>query len=230
MSVPTLFDCLATIPDARGRNGVRHPLSATLGMVALAVLMGRTSLAGIARFGRQYGPRLAFALGFRRGKTPSPSTLSRTLRVLDAAAVEHALARWVTARLGPTDGEHISLDGKTLRGSRDGDVPAVHLLAAYAPHAQAVLAQVTVDASTNEHKTALQLLGVLPVGGRVVVGDAAFCQRDLAEKVIQEGGDYLLIVKGNQEGLRVDVAGGFAFEHAARGIAAATSPCGHSTA
>jgi hypothetical protein len=226
MSVPTLFDCLATVPDARGRNGVRHPLSALLGLVALAVLMGRTRLAGVARSGRQYGPPLAFALGFRRGKTPSTSTPSRTLRVLDAAAVDAALARWVTARLGPTDGEHTPLGGKTLRGTRGGGAPAVHPLAAYAPHPQAVLAQVTVDACTNEHETALELLGVLPVRGRVVAGDAAFCQRDLAETVIREGGDYVLIVKGNQDGLRTDVAGGFAFTDAARGIAAATSPCG----
>jgi len=230
MSSPTLFDCLATIPDARSRHGIRHPLSALLGVVALAVLMGRTSLAGIARFGRQFGPKLAFALGFRRGLTPSTSTLSRTLAALDPVAVEDALARWVKARLPPTDWEHLSLDGKTLCGSRDGEVPAVHLLAAYAPHAQAVLAQVRVDAATNEHKAALQLLGVLPLAGRVVVGDAAFCQRDLAERVVQSGGDYVLIVKGNQEGLRVDVEGGFAFEDAARGIAVATSPCGRSSA
>jgi hypothetical protein len=226
MSTPTQFDCLATVPDARSRHGLRHPLAAVLGMVALAILMGRTNLAGIARFGRQYGPQLAFALGFRRGKTPSLSTLSRTLAALDPVGVEAALARWVNARLTPADREHISLDGKTLRGSRDGDVPAAHLLAAYAPHAQAVLAQVRVDASTNEHKTALQLLGVLPLAGAVVVGDAAFCQRDIADAVVRAGGHYVLVVKDHQEGLRADVQAGFGFEDAARGIAAATSPCG----
>ena len=227
MDAPTLFDELATIPDPRSRHGQRHPLSAVLGMVALAMLMGRTSLAGIARFGRQYGPPLAFALGFTRGRTPSLSTLSRTLAALDANAVETALARWVAARIDPADAGHLSLDGKTLRGSRDGDVPGVHLVAAFAPRARAVLAQVRVDAKTNEHKAALELLGILPVSGKVVVGDAMFCQRDLAAKVVGEGGDYLLAVKDNQEALKVDVRAAFAFEDAARGIAAATSPCGH---
>ena len=230
MDAPTLFDELATVPDPRSRHGQRHPLSAILGMVALAMLMGRTSLAGIARFGRQYGPSLAFALGFTRGKTPSLSTLSRTLAALDADAVETVLARWVAARLDPADAEHISLDGKTLRGSRDGDVPGVHLVAAFAPHAQAVLAQIRVDAKTNEHKAALELLGILPVAGKVVIGDAMFCQRDLAEKVVGEGGDYLLVVKDNQEALKVDIQAGFAFEDAARGLAAATSPCGQPSA
>ena len=153
---PTLFDELATVPDPRSRHGRRHPLSAILGMAALAMLMGRTSLAGIARFGRQFGPSLAFALGFSRGRTPSLSTLSRTLAALDAGAVETALARWVAARLDPTDAGHLSLDGKTVRGSRDGDGPGVHPVAAFAPHAQAVLARIRVDAETNEHKAALE--------------------------------------------------------------------------
>lgn len=230
MPAPTLFDILATVPDPRSRHGQRHPLSAVLGLVTLAMLMGRTSLAGIARFGRQHGPALAAALGFTRPKTPSLSTLSRTLAALDADAVETALARWVAARLDPADAEHVSLDGKTLRGSRDGDVPGVHLVAAFAPHAQAVLAQVRVEATTNEHKAALELLGLLPLTGRVVVGDAMFCQRDLAGKVVGEGGDYLLVVKDNQDALRVDIQAGFAFEQAARGIAAATSPCGPTVA
>jgi len=87
-----------------------------------------------------------------------------------------------------------------------------------------VLAQVRVDSKTNEHKAALQLLGILPLRGKVVVGDAMFCQRDLAEQVVGAGGDYILVVKDNQHGLAVDIEAGFAFEHAARGIAAATSP------
>jgi len=227
MTAPTLFDELATVPDPRRRHGLRHPLSAVLGRAALAMLMGRTSLAGIARFGRQYGPSLAFALGFTRGKTPSLSTLSRTLAALDADTVETVLARWVAARLDPADAEYLSLDGKTLRGSRDGDVPGVHLVAAFAPHAQAVLAQIRVDAKTNEHKAALKLLVILPVTGTVVVGDALFRQRVVAAKVVDDGGDDLLVVKDNQEALKVDIRAAFAFEDAARGIAAATSPCGH---
>lgn len=60
----TLFDALATVPDPRNPRGQVHPLPAVIGLVALAMLMGRTSLTGIARFGRQYGTALAHALGF----------------------------------------------------------------------------------------------------------------------------------------------------------------------
>lgn len=224
MPVTSLYEELATVPDPRGLQGVVHPLPAVLGLVALALLMGRTSLKGIARFGRQYGTPLAHALGFRRGQTPSASTLSRTLRRVGADPLETALTRWVRGRIDPADITHISLDGKTLRGSRDGDVPGQHLVAAYAPAVEAVLAQVRVDAKTNEHKAALELLGILPVAGAVVVGDAMFCQRDLAAQVHGAGGEYLLVVKDNQPGLAIDIEAGFAFEHAARALAAATSP------
>jgi hypothetical protein len=188
------------------------------------MLLGRKSLIGIARFGRQYGTPLAHALGFRRGKTPTASTLSRTLRRFDADQLEAVLSRWIQSRIDPATFELISLDGKTLRGSRDGDVPGQHLVAAYAPAVQAVLAQIRVDTKTNEHKAALQLLGILPLAGKVIVGDAMFCQRDLARQVVDSGADYLLTVKDNQPGLEIDIGAGFAFEEAARVLAAATSP------
>jgi hypothetical protein len=220
----TLYDALATLPDPRSRHGRVHPLPAVMGLVALALLMGRKSLSGIARFGRQHGTPLAHALGFRRGKTPTQSTLSRTLRRFDAQRLEAALSRWIEGRVEPAALRHIALDGKTLRGSRDGEVPGQHLVAAFAPAVAAVLAQVRVDSRTNEHKAALGLLGILPLAGTVVTGDAMFCQRDLAEQVTEGGGDYVLVAKDNQPALVIDIEGGFAFATAARSIAAATPP------
>jgi hypothetical protein len=224
MTPCTLYEALATLPDPRSRRGRVHPLPAVMGLVTLALLMGRKSLKSVARFGRQHQSPLAHALGFRRGKTPSTSTLSRALRRFDAQQLEAALSRWIQARVDPETFEQISLDGKAPRGGRDGEAPGQHLVAAYAPAVEAVLAQIRVDSKTNEHKAALELLGILPLKGKVVVGDAMFCQRDLAERVVDSGGDYLLVVKDNQPGLEIDVRAGFAFEQAARGIAAATSP------
>jgi hypothetical protein len=222
MATPSLYDVLAELPDPRSRHGLRHPLAAMLGLVTLGLLMGRKSLEAIAQLGRDYGPPLAHALGFRR-KTPSKSTLSRFLRRLGADAVEAALGRWVASRL-PGGADVLSLDGKAARGSRDGEVPAQHLVSAYAPHVEAVLGQIRVDHKTNEHKAALALLGILPLGGKVVVGDAIFCQRDVCQEVVDGGGDYVFVVKDNQPGLAVDIAAGFGFEAAARSIAAAFSP------
>jgi DDE_Tnp_1-associated/Transposase DDE domain len=223
MPAPCLLEIFATLPDPRSRHGRRHPLPAVLGLVVFALLLGRKSLEAIAQLGRDAGPPLAHALGFRCGQTPAKSTLSRLLRALDVAALEDALGRWVAARL-PADVEALSLDGKALRGSRDGDVPGQHLVAAYAPPVEAVLAQVRVDAKTNEHKAALQLLGILPLAGRVVVGDAIFCQREVCREVVAGGGDYVFVAKDNQPGLVVDIGAAFGYEAAARSVAAAFSP------
>ena len=119
-------------------------------------------------------------------------------------ALEAALARWPQGRV-PQAGAAVALDGKTLRGSADGDVPGVHLLSAFAPAAGAVLGQLRVEATTNEHKAALVLLGVLPLSGKVVTGDALFTHRDVAEAIRKAGGDYILIVKDNQPQLKAQI-------------------------
>jgi hypothetical protein len=228
MASLSLLDALADLPDPRSRHGRRHPLLAVLSLVVLAMLRGCKGPTAISQFGRDHGVALAHALGFRRGKTPAPSCLSELLSRLDATAFEAALSRWVASHApAPTEGadkQPVSLDGKTLRGSRDGEAPGHHLVAAYAHEHEAVLAQIRVDAKTNEHKAALELLGILPVKGRVILGDAMFCQRDLCEKITEQGGDYLFTVKGNQQGLEADIAAGFGFEAGARQIAAAFSP------
>ena len=220
----SLLAVLAEVPDPRHRRGVRHPLAAILGLAVLAMLTGCKSYQAIAQFGRDKGFALAQLLGFRRGKTPTKATYSILFRRLDVAAFEAALARWVASRLSDEQTAVLALDGKTLRGSRDGAVPGHHLVTAYAVKAAAVLAQVRVDAKTNEHKAALQLLGIVPVAGRIVTGDALFCQRDLCQKIIAEGGDYVLTVKDNQPSLAIDIQAGLSWQDQQRRRTALFSP------
>jgi predicted transposase YbfD/YdcC len=225
-----LLEALAEVPDPRSRHGRVHPLPAILALTVLAMLRGCKGPTAIAQFGRDHGTPLAHALGFTRGKTPTASCLCELYSRLDAVAFEAVLSRWVQARTPPAAPEPgpgpdpLSIDGKTLRGSKDGEAPGQHLVAAYAPLVQAVLAQVRVDAKTNEHKAALELLGILPVKGRLVIGDAIFCQRDLCAEVVRQEGDYLFFTKANQPGLQADIGAGFGFEEAARAVHAAFSP------
>ena len=219
----SLLEALHQVPDPRHLKGRRHPLSAILGLAVLAMLTGCKGYSAIAQFGREKGFTLAHALGFRRGKTPTKSTYSTLFRRLDVTAFEAALARWTASRL-PEDQRHIALDGKTARGSKDGETPGQHLVSAYAPAVQAVLAQIRVDAKTNEHKAALQLLGILPTQGRILTGDAMFCQRDLCAKIVADGGDYVFFAKDNQPRLVADIKAGLAYEAQTRRSAAAFSP------
>lgn len=225
MSSPlSLLDVLADLPDPRHRRGLRHPLPALLGLAVLAMLTGCKSYQAIAQFGRDKGFALARILGFRRGKTPTKATYSLLFRRLDVVAFEAAVARWIASRLSEEERAVIALDGKTLRGSRDGELPGQHLVAAYAVAAAAVLAQLRVDAKTNEHKAALQLLGLVPVRGRIVTGDAIFCQRDLCQAILADGGDYVFTVKDNQPSLAIDIQAGLSWEEQQRQRAAFFSP------
>jgi hypothetical protein len=193
--------------DRRRAQGLRHPLPAILALTVVAMLTGITSRRGVVQFGNAYGRPFRSLLGSTRHKAPGEPTLSRVFRDLDVAAFERLIREWIRARLGGRPFEHIAIDGKTARGSRGEGLPAVHLLAAYAPEVGAALAQLRVDAKTNEHKAALELLGVVPLAGKVVTGDAMFTRRDVCSEVVRHGGDYVLPARENQPTLLADIRG-----------------------
>jgi DDE_Tnp_1-associated/Transposase DDE domain len=207
--VTSLLERFAELQDPRDPRGRLYPLPALLGLTLLAILAGQTSLAAIAQFGRLRGRRLGHALGFKNGQMPCANTLSYLFRDLDADHLDRIIGGWLTERRA-AGWAHIAIDGKRLCGSRDGDVPGVHLLAAYAPQAAAVIAQMPVEASTNEHKAALRLLGLLPpLAGAVVTADAMFTHADFCEGVLGKQGEYILYAKDNQATLRQDLAATF---------------------
>jgi hypothetical protein len=152
------------LTDPRHAKGRAYPLVSLVALVA--TLAGHTSLTAISSFGLLRGHKLGHALGFRDGKMPCANTFANLFAALDPDHLDRLNGDWFGDR-HPDGHGHIALDGKVMRGSRDGDLPGVHLLAAYAPQASAVIAQLTVAASTNEHTAALRLLGVLPLAGAV---------------------------------------------------------------
>jgi hypothetical protein len=207
---PSLLEILEGIHDPRGAKGKRHPLSALLALAVVAMLAGMTSYEAIVQYGKERGRDFLYLLGFTRGRGLCKATYSRVFRRIDVVEFEARVSRWIQGRLRTGDAAHIAIDGKTARGSRDGDTPAVHLVAAYVPDAHATVAQLRVDAKTNEHKAALEMLGILPIRGKVVTGDAMFTHRDVCAKVIERGGDYILPVKENQPTLLANIAAVFA--------------------
>lgn len=58
----------------------------------------------------------------------------------------------------------------------------------------------------NELTVAPALLAQLDLRGCVVTGDAQFCQRNLCAQIVQQGGDYLFVVKENQPEVLADLA------------------------
>jgi hypothetical protein len=209
-SATSLMELLEGVHDPRRAQGKRHPLSALLLLAVVGLLSGMTSYEAIVDFGKARGWEFLQLLGFTRRRGLCKATYSRVFRRIDVADVEVRIGQWIQGQLGLEAAPHIAIDGKTARGSRDGETPGVHLVSAYVPQFRAVVGQLRVDAKTNEHKAALELLGVLPIKGKVVTGDAMFTHRDVCAKIIARGGDYVLPVKDNQPTLRADIMAAFA--------------------
>ena len=210
-----LLDALAAVPDPRDDKGRSFPFAPILALLVVGILLGRRSPGAIVQLADDYGGDFALLLGFPRRRLPTASTLSKLLPRVDVRALEAVLRKWIAARLPPDDVLVVNMDGKCARGSADraAQLPGVHLLAAFAPRFQAVLAQLRVDTKTNEHKAALELLNILPPrpGGYIITGDAMFTRTDVCQAVRDRGDDYVLVVKDNQHALAVDIDAGLAF-------------------
>ena len=129
---PTLFDRLAALTDPRSPHGRQYPFVPLLALCLVATLAGAASVAAIAQFGRLRGQRRGHALGFRNRKMPYANTLTNLLADLGPDHLARVIGEWLADRHA-AGWDHIALDGKTLRGSREGDTPGLHLLAASAP-------------------------------------------------------------------------------------------------
>lgn len=214
-----LLAFLSQIPDPRGRQGRRHSLVAMIATVVCAVLQGARGYSAIAQWIHAQEVEFWHALGYTR-RPPTLGAFRKLLMALPAEQFEKAVSNWMVHCLGggieATDLDAIAMDGKTLCGTLEPHERAVHLLSLLDHKTGCVLSQTRVAEKTNEAKAALQLLENLVLKGRVITGDAMFCQREICQMIHDSGGHYLLVVKDNQPSLKEAIAAEFQ---------AAFSPC-----
>jgi hypothetical protein len=200
-----LHDFLAEVPDPLDRSGRLHPLVAILAHACCAILCGCRGYAAIVQWGRDQSIELMHRLGYTC-RPPSYGAIREVFLRLDSDAFEAAVARWIAHVLADVDGlRAVAIDGKASRGSRRDGAPAVNLLAALDQATGSALRQARVPVTTDEHKAVLRLLEALALEGRVVTGDASFCQRDLSRLVVEAGGDFLWKVDSDQPTLPSDI-------------------------
>ncbi len=209
--VPPLAAVLVDFPDFRDPRGVRHPLHAVLLLSCVAMLCGARGESAIAEWAENYGETWRAPLGFTRPDGPSQSTVQRIFKGIDCDALENRLGAWATHVIAccPTAAllpfEAMAIDGKTLRGSARCGAEDAPLLSAFSQRLGVVLGQVAVADKTNEITAIDDLLARLVLTGWVVTTDALFTQREIARTICDAGGDYLMVVKGNQPTLHDDL-------------------------
>jgi predicted transposase YbfD/YdcC len=213
----SLTAAFAHIPDPRRARSVTYALPAILALAVAAILSNHLSVLAIAAWGARQSPDLLRTLGFADGRTPCQSTLQRLFSQLDGHALSAALSAHFAPPVIPLpegDGvQGVAVDGKAQRGRlpfQDGGCP-VHALTAFCHAHGVVLAQEPIEPGQGAAKgeaelsVAPTLLARIAWPGRVLTGDALFCQRHLCQQVLDAGGDYLLLVKENQPTLYNDI-------------------------
>jgi predicted transposase YbfD/YdcC len=205
-----LLAVFADLPDPRRETENKlHALTDVLVVATCAVIGGAETWDAIALFGRCKETFFRRHLPLANG-IPSPDTFERVFAKLDPAAFAAAFGRWLTAALGATGLVPIAVDGKSVRGSKKAtNTGCLHLVSAWATDARLTLGQVSVPDGSNEIAVVPELLAVLALKGAVVTLDAAGCQKAIAHQIREQGGDYLLAVKGNQPALHEAVEAAF---------------------
>lgn len=207
----SLLELLARVPDPRDRHGRRHPMTAMLAAIICAVLTGARGYRAIAHWLRSQNVEVWRWLGFQR-KPPCANSFRNLLLALDPEVLEAVLRQWMADVVpSPTADalQAVAMDGKTLRNTLAAHERNVQLLSLLDQATGGVLSQQAVPPTTNEAKTAADLLKTIVLKGRLVTGDAAFCQRELCEEIVDSGGDYLFVVKDNQPELKAAIAADF---------------------
>lgn len=207
--MPPFVAHFAALPDPRVERTKLHALLDILVMALGTLICGGEGWEDMTEFGQAKEAFLREQLGLALPNgIPSPDTFRRVFARLDPDAFTQCFTAWVATLRRQTKGEVISIDGKTLRHSFDteaGQAP-IHVISAWASRNRLVLGQVKVDEKSNEIPAIPALLALLDLRGCTVTIDALGCQKEIARRIITQGGEYVLSLKGNQGTLHADVA------------------------
>lgn len=193
------------LKDPRVERTKLYPLVEVLFVVLCGSVCGAESWRDFVIFGKEKLDFLTEYYEFKNG-IPSKNTFARVFAAIDTEAFKECFIAWVKS-LQTVLNEVIAIDGKTLCNSMNKieGTTAIHMVSAFATGARLVLAQQAVDEKSNEITAIPKLLKLLYLQGQIVTIDAMGTQKAIAKQIIEQGGDYVLALKGNQGTLNEDV-------------------------
>ena len=195
------------VADPRMIGKISHKLCDILTIAVCAIIAGVESWTLMEDFGRTHESWFRTFLELPNG-IPSHDTFGNVFAAMEPIEFEKAIVLWINTLVdGNIQGQQIAMDGKTLRRSFDNATgkAAVHMVSAYVHENHAVFGQLAVDEKSNEITAIPQLLETLKLKEATVTIDAMGCQREIARKIIEKEGHYVLALKGNQGSLHADI-------------------------
>jgi predicted transposase YbfD/YdcC len=204
--VAGLGKCFAGVEDPRVQGRCDHKLLDIIAITLLASMCGADDWPEVEVFGRTRRAWLCAFLELPNG-IPSHDTFRRVFGLLERQPFATGLFLWTQALHEATGGKVIAIDGKTARRSlcKKAGLGALHLVTAWATENGLTLGQVACAEKSNEITAIPELLRLLTIKGCTVTIDAMGCQKQIAAQIIEQNGDYVLGLKGNQPGLESDM-------------------------
>jgi predicted transposase YbfD/YdcC len=211
LSQPCIRKCFASLPDPRRRRKrIKHPLINLVVIALCGTIAGADGWEEIAVFAEKRRAWLARFVDLANG-LPSHDTLGRVFAALNPVAFQKCLVAWVRRLHEVTQGQVIAIDGKLAREAfaRSDDQGPLTLVSAWATANHVCLGQIAGPKGSNELGALPKLLELLDLHGAIVTLDALGCQKEIVRQIVDQGGDYLISVKGNQEKLQAAVHAAF---------------------
>ncbi|MGL4609414.1 MAG: ISAs1 family transposase [Trueperaceae bacterium] len=202
--VTSIIEHFKELPDPRrNQHLVLHKVIDIIVIALCATLAQQDTWEEIADYAEMKVDFLKQFLDLPHG-IPSHDTIRRVFSLIDPVAWQVCFAAWMRAMGKLSRTKLVAIDGKTLRGSkatgtgkREKELAALELVTAWASENELVLAQLAVKDGSNDITILPELLALLDLDGTTVTIDAIGIQKDVAEQIILQGGDYLLALKSN---------------------------------
>jgi predicted transposase YbfD/YdcC len=202
----SLYAQFCQLHDTRKARGKRYRLGMILTLIVLAKLCGEDKPSGIAEWAKHRGEWLCEALQLERKTMPHRSSYERIMeRVVSWEELEQTCSQILSGKRYFGKQVLVAIDGKVLRGTLDEKQAGVYLLAAYLPSEGIVLMEVAIEGKGQEIEAAIRVLKCLDLREKVVMGDALHTQRPASIQIVESGGEYIWVVKGNQPQLEEDL-------------------------
>lgn len=202
------LDIFGELDDPRQQGKVKYPLNEIILVALCASICGADTFTEFVEFGEAKIDFLKRLLPFENG-IPSHDTFGAVFSNIDRKRFSELFVKWAQALQAQIPGL-VAIDGKTVRRSKNGAIPPVHIISAWASDQNLVMGQVKTEVKSNEVRAIPELLEMLVLKNALVSIDAMGCQKEIAERIIAKKADYLLSVKRNQRNLYNEVA--LAFE------------------
>lgn len=195
----SLGEALEGIEDTRRGNSVIYPLHEILIIMLLAVICGATSYAKVELFGKSKKDWLGKFLKLENG-IPDACTFRNVIKEIDTDKLHEIFCNWMKSVVLELNGV-IAIDGKEARRTKDAQKRPLHVVSAFSYECGLVMGQLACEEKSNEITAIPKLLEMLDIKGCIITIDAMGTQKNIAEKIISKGADYILSVKENQKKL-----------------------------